>query len=155
VDTRDLDALVELFIKDVGPGMDSRERDGSYETAGCPTGRESLRSWFAESLRRFGTSVLFVGNHVIDILDRETAKGVVYCKAEMEVAGQWIQQAIQYWDDYVLEDGVWRFAYRQHKFWYSVVSPITPIGADRVQFPAGGTAALPEAWPTWGRFWSQ
>src|SRR2546421_374171 len=68
VDSRDLDALVELFVPDVDCGR-------------WGTGRPALRSFFASVLERFHRSVHLVAGHVIDLRGAE-ASGVVYCRAE-------------------------------------------------------------------------
>ena len=154
VDSRNLDALVALFPIDVGEGMDGRQRDPDYRDTAH--GRDALRSWFAHSLRSFGPSVLSVTNHIIDFQSDETATGVVYCRAEMEVGGDWIVQALQYWDDYVCRDGEWFFSYRRHLMLYSLEMHESPIGPAPVRFPVSqtGRGALPAAHPSWDRFWS-
>src|SRR5580692_8218703 len=63
VDTRNLDDLVELFVDDVRVGRAKR-------------GRDELKAWFAESLARFGDSIHFVGNQVIDLDSADEAHGV-------------------------------------------------------------------------------
>ena len=135
VDSRDLESLVALFVEDVGPGMDSRERDHSYELH--PTiGRDALRNWFRNALASFEMSILSVSNHVIDFVDSDHASGVVYCHAEMAVGGEWIAQAIQYRDTYERVGGHWYFQYRQHLMWYSLDAREVPLGPDPVRFPA-------------------
>ena len=57
-DSRDLDALVALFVDDVQVGADRK-------------GRDALREFFERSLREVGVTILFVGNHVIDFGDAE------------------------------------------------------------------------------------
>jgi hypothetical protein len=71
VDVRDLDLLVACFVPDVQVGRSS-------------FGREALRAWFSDTLRRFGYTIHLIGNHVIELLDADHAKGVVYCRAEHE-----------------------------------------------------------------------
>lgn len=61
-DSRDLDALVSLFVDDVRVGADAR-------------GRDALRAFFDRSLREVGVTILFVGNHVIDFDDPDHARG--------------------------------------------------------------------------------
>jgi ketosteroid isomerase-like protein len=154
VDSRDLDALVSVFADDVGPGMDSRERDNSY--AAHPTvGRAALKSWFEGALSTFEMSVLAVTNHLIDFDGPDRATGTVYCHAEMAVGDQWIRQAIQYRDRYERVDGVWAIRYRQHLMWYSLDARELPLGDAPVRYPASqrGKGALPDAFPTWRPFW--
>jgi ketosteroid isomerase-like protein len=81
-DSRDLDALVALFVDDVQVGENGR-------------GRDALRAFFDRSLRDVGVTILFVGNHVIDFDDDDHARGVVYCRGEIQVDDRWVIQAIQ------------------------------------------------------------
>ena len=82
-DSRDLDALVALFVDDVRVGREAR-------------GREALRENFAQQLRGVGTSFLQVGNHVIDLIDDTHATGFVYCRAEIQDGDRWFIQLIGY-----------------------------------------------------------
>ena len=83
VDSRDLDALVGLFVDDVQVGRET-------------FGREALRAEFDRSLREIGISILNVGTHVIDLVDDDHATGSVYCKGEIQDGDRWIHQAILY-----------------------------------------------------------
>ena len=71
VDSRDLDALVGLFIDDVRVGRDTY-------------GRDALRASFAVSLGAIGVSMLNVGTHAIDLVDADHATGQVYCHAQIQ-----------------------------------------------------------------------
>jgi hypothetical protein len=141
VDTRNLDDLVELFVEDVQVGRDKR-------------GREAMKTWFGDTLSRFADSIHFVGNHVIDFDSSTTARGVVYCRDELEKGGEWHVGTIQYWDAYERRGGRWYFKRRKLHRWYMV---------DALQRPAHGgglagdqaltVAQIPDAWPSWGKFW--
>ncbi len=99
LDARDLDALVQLF--------DPQIRGG----------RDALRESFATQLRSLGRSILSTSNHVIDVLDADTATGIVSCRGEIEpldAPGTWVVQQIQYHDKYVRRDGRWYFVGRRH-----------------------------------------
>src|SRR5215472_6702306 len=87
LDSRDLDALVALFVPDVQVGRHL-------------SGREALRADFNKSLRAVGRTILNVGTHVIDVADDGSATGAVYCKGEIEVDGRFVHQAILYDDTY-------------------------------------------------------
>lgn len=151
IDSRDLDALVALFVDDVQVGKDQR-------------GRDALRAFFEGSLREIRRSILNVGTHVIDLVDDDHATGVVYCRGEIEVpadeaAGtgeRWVVQAIQYRDDYERRDGQWLFVRRRHLLWYGRDVGTSPIGLPPAAWPANhvGTGELPEAWGTWREFWA-
>src|SRR2546429_5769011 len=64
VDSRDMDALVALFVPDVRVGRDRQ-------------GRPALKEWFTEALSRPRTSIHFIGNHVIDFDGPDEAHGIV------------------------------------------------------------------------------
>ena len=140
-DSRDLDGLVALFVEDVQVGADSR-------------GRDALREFFDRSLRDVGVTILFVGNHVIDFDDADHARGVVYCRGEIQVDDRWVIQAIQYRDTYERRDGTWFFARRKHLLWYGAELGQSPLGLPPANWPAHhtGKGELPEAWDTWRRF---
>ena len=144
MDSRDLDRLVALFVPDVRVG---RER----------TGRAALRADFDRQLREVGTTILFVGNHVIDLLDDERASGVVYCRGEIEVGDRWIRQAIQYQDTYARRDGAWLFVRRRHLLWYGAEEPSNPRGLSPANWPEShtGRGTLPEEFDTWRAFWGR
>ncbi len=144
IDSRDLDLLVSLFVPDVHVG-----RSGS--------GREALRAFFAESLGAIGVSILFVGNHLVDFETPERARGLVYCRGQIQDGERWIEQAIQYRDSYELRDGTWLFARRDHLLWYGIDSGLRPLAQEAASWPAShtGRGTLPEAWPSWGVFWKE
>jgi ketosteroid isomerase-like protein len=141
-DSRDVDALVELFVDDVQVGDDRR-------------GRDALRAFFDQSLREVGVTILFVGNHVIDFDDDDHARGVVYCRGEIQVDDRWVIQAIQYRDTYERRHGTWYFVRRKHLLWYGTELGISPLGLPPANWPEHhtGKGELPEAWETWRDFW--
>ncbi len=141
VDSRDLGSLVELFVDDV--------------RVGDQVGRDALRESFDTMLRSVGTTILNVGNHVIDLDDPDHAHGIVYCRGEIEVADRWVIQAIQYRDQYERRGGRWYFVRRRHLLWYGVDVLERPLGLPPANWPENhtGKGELPEAWPTWRSFW--
>ena len=144
VDSSDLDALVELFVDDVKVGRDR-------------FGRDALREDFERQLREVGISILFVGNHIIDIDDDDHARGVVYCKGELQVGERWITQAIQYRDRYERRTGRWYFVRRRHLLLYGRELGQSPLGLPPANWPENhtGKGTLPESWETWQRFWKR
>lgn len=141
LDARDLDTLVSLFVDDVRVGRDL-------------TGRDALRSNFADQLRELGVTILFVGNHVIDVVDSDHATGIVSCRGEIEMGDQWIVQAIQYHDTYERREGDWLFVRRRHLLFYGADLLQRPIGLPPADWPASATGKgeLPEILPTWRAF---
>ena len=144
VDSRDLDTLVELFVDNVRVGREAR-------------GRDALRADFERQLRGVGISFLQVGNHVIDLLDAESAKGFVYCRAEIQDGERWFIQLIGYDDRYALRKGHWRFVRRKHLLWYGAYLGENPLELGPANWPEHhvGRGTLPESWETWRRFWSR
>jgi uncharacterized protein (TIGR02246 family) len=142
VDSRDLDALVNLFVDDVQVGRDEY-------------GREALRASFDASLRGIGISILNVGTHAIDLVDDDHATGIVYCKAEVQDGDRWIHQAIVYFDTYEKRAGRWFFVQRVHELFYGAEVGVNPLGLGPADWPArhDGRGTRPERWVTWQRFW--
>jgi hypothetical protein len=141
-DSRDLDALVALFVDDVQVGAGQR-------------GRSALRGFFDRSLRDVGVTILHVGNHVIDFDDADHARGVVYCRGEVQVDDRWIVQAIQYRDNYERRADAWYFVRRRHLLWYGAELGESPLGLPPANWPEHhtGKGELPETWDTWRDFW--
>jgi ketosteroid isomerase-like protein len=144
LDSRDMDALVDLFVPDVQVGQGE-------------SGREALKRWFTEVMRRPRTSVHFIGNHIVDFDDVDHAHGIVYCRDELErpESGEWEIGVLQYWDAYKRVDGEWCFARRKFHRWYLVDALTRPghgLGVNDGRDPLT-TRQLPEAFETWDRYW--
>lgn len=145
LDSRDMDALVALFDPEVQVGRDR-------------TGRHALREYFTELMAGFGVSIHLVANHIVDFVDADTATGVVYCRDELgDVDGDgWRVGAIQYWDDYRRADGEWCIARRRLHRWYLVDADEPPRhGKGCNATPGFRDGLLPQAYPSWGRFWAE
>ncbi len=144
VDSRDLDALVALFVDDVRVGRDT-------------FGRAALRESFVESLGSIGVSILNVGTHVIDMVDADHAMGLVYCKGEIQDGERWIHQAILYRDTYERRDGEWLFVRRRHELWYGQALERSPLDQPPADWPVNhdGLGTVPGTWPSWDAFWSE
>jgi ketosteroid isomerase-like protein len=142
-DSRDLDALVALFVDDVQVGRDR-------------SGRAALREAFDASLRGVGITILNVGTHVIDLVDADHASGAVYCKGEVQDGERWIHQAILYRDTYERRDGRWLFVRRRHDLWYGAEAGTNPLDLPPADWPAraDGRGTAPALFPTWEAFWS-
>ncbi len=142
-DSRDLDALVGLFVDDVQVGRDR-------------FGRDALRESFDAQLRAIGTSILDVGTHVIDLVDDDHATGHVYCKAEIQDGDRWIHQAILYRDTYARRVGHWYFVRRRHDLFYGAEVGVNPLTLPPANWPEhhDGIGTAPELFPTWHEFWN-
>lgn len=145
-DARDIDTLVALF---------------------APNVREEWRAWVEPVLRSFRRSIHQIVGHRIDLDpdDPDRATGATYCRAEHEFHDRWIVVLLCYFDEYRCVDGDWMFgALRDKGFWYAVDiterpqsvgfnswHEIATVGEDADD--ATHRPTLPDAFPTWERFW--
>lgn len=141
VDSRDVDAWLDLFVADVDCGRRGR-------------GRDVLRTFIEPNLRTFYRSIHQICGHVVDFIDDDTATGTVYCRAEHEDGGAWIVMAIIYFDRYVRRDGRWYFERRTEKHWYAndiLERPRPPFQ----HWEAAGDhlPGLPGDFASWKSFW--
>jgi SnoaL-like domain len=145
LDSRDIGALVDLFVPHVRVGRDR-------------AGRAALEEWFTETMRAMRTSVHLVANHIVDFDDADHAHGIVYCHDELEwpERGEWEQGKLQYWDTYERVEGEWCFARRRFHRWYIVDALTRPSSGAGVNqgTDALATGLLPDAFPTWAPFWA-
>jgi hypothetical protein len=82
-----------------------------------------------------GPSLLFVGNHVIDVIDSDNATGVVYCIVQIELGGDFIDQSVVYRDRYQRCEGIWRFVSREHLLWYGSLRDRNPLEQSEARWP--------------------
>lgn len=142
VDSRDLDALVRLFVDDVQVGRDLR-------------GRDALRESFRASLSAVGVTILNVGTHQIDLDTADAATGLVYCHGQVADGDRWIHQSILYRDTYARRDGRWLFERRVHELWYGEPAPTNPLDQSPAEWPARsfGRGTVPGSFGAWAPFW--
>jgi ketosteroid isomerase-like protein len=145
VDARDIDTIVDCFVDDVRLG------DGV-------SGSDALRAQFETSLAMYPLMILNVGNHHIEFRDADHARGVVYCRGEIETGPEeWLVQMIMYRDRYERRAGTWQFRTREHLLFYGADLLQRPIGLP----PAGkpeeffGRGSAPQVWPTYEAFWTR
>jgi hypothetical protein len=142
VDSRDLDALVDLFVPDVRVGRSER-------------GRDALRRWYADALSGHQASVHFVANHIVSFATPSLARGVVYCRDELErqESGEWQIGMLQYWDTYALVGSEWCFERRRFHRWYIDDALQRPAVGSGVGSDGLTTKLLPEAFRSLSDFW--
>jgi hypothetical protein len=143
VDSRDLDAWVDLFIEDVDCGRHGK-------------GREALKRWIDPQLRTFYRSHHQICGHVIDLIDADHASGKVYCRAEHEDRGKWIVMLICYFDTYERRQGRWYFVRRDEQHWYASDIIERPTGPNFQRWPGKEEQAphLPGRFASWAAFWA-
>ena len=103
-----------------------------------------------------GLGSLFVGNHIVDFQDPRHATGIVYCHGWIDDGGPWIEQAIQYHDQYELRDGQWLFVRRKHLLVYGQTQTEHPLAQPQANWPENqvGRGSLPESEASWQAFWA-
>lgn len=148
VDSRDLDALVALFVDDVRVGRDPQGQD--------LVGPGELRAAFQASLSAVGVTMLHVGTHQIDLLGPDDATGLVYCQGQVADGERWIHQSILYRDTYARRAGRWLFVRRVHELWYGQAQERHPLEQPPADWPmhADGRGTVPESFPSWEQFWA-
>ena len=144
VDSRDLDAWVQLFVEDVNCG--------SYGV-----GRDALKRFIDPSVRTFYRSHHQICGQMVDFIDDDHATGKVYCRAEHEARGRWIVMAICYFDTYERRQGHWLFVKRSEKHWYSTDILQRPTGPNFQRWDTwhDRKPALPHFFATWKTFWDK
>jgi hypothetical protein len=145
VDERDVSLLGQLFTSHAG----LRHADGSVDAIGRP----DIESFFRMRFATMPVSHHYVNGHEVIFVSTDTATGIVQTHAEIAIAGDCMMSAIQYNDDYLRENGDWRFARRELRFWYSL--PSSSFAAQygqrlrKVWEGVARPAELPEADVSW------
>ncbi len=144
MDSRDLDAVVTLFVDDVR--VNAQER-----------GRAALRATLGAQLHSIGPTTLMVGNHIIDLdaHDRNRAAGIVYCRAYIEEPHGFVEQMIVYHDRYRRgPDGMWLFVGRRHELFYGITTAEQPHRQGPANWPerSTGVGTLPFRLESWQKF---
>ncbi|ONH55523.1 polyketide cyclase [Frankia sp. CcI49] len=141
VDGRDVDGWVRLFVPDVRVTRET-------------SGRDALREHISEQLSWFYRSVHQICGHRIELDSPDSARGSVYCRAELEVGDRWIVMAICYFDEYRRVEGEWLFQSRRERHWYAADVVERPQEVAFDSWPVSGLRpGLPAAFPSWDQFW--
>lgn len=142
-DSRDIDAVDRLFVKADEP-LEFPEIN-----------IVNVRATWPEYWRVAGPTMLFVSNHIVDLIDHDHARGTVYCLCKLDIAGDWLEVAVMYQDEYRRDEGSWRFQQRRHLMWYGIELPERPFDQPKTTWPASplGRGSLPEDFPSWRAFY--
>ncbi len=145
LDMRDMDAMVNLFEKNVRVGKDA-------------SGRQALRAYMDGTLRSpFTGTSHHIGGHIIEFDDPDHAHGVCYSKNEHETGDEWVIMQMMYADKYVRVDGRWYFARRLPLYWYATDLNKPPIGDNKMRWP--GTEWVEgnfhKLFPSFAEFWAR
>ncbi len=110
VDDRDASAIAELFAA-----------DSVFDTvAGVIRGRDDVVAYYLERLSQFGVSFHYPHTQTVDLESEDRARGLVTAHAEMASGREAFWVALRYHDEYVREDGHWRFAVRKVEQLYAL-----------------------------------
>jgi hypothetical protein len=145
LDMRDFDALVNLFVDDVG-------------APGGQRGRPALKRWYAETMRSVPGSFHGVGGHVIDVESTSTGRGVVYSRNDLDLGDHWMLELMLYLDQYERRGDRWLFARRTPLYWVHTDPGVAPLGDAKLRRPgaAGATrGAYHDAFPSFAAFRAQ
>lgn len=143
LDMRDFDALVNLFVDDVG-------------VPGGKHGRAAMREWYDTQIRQvlLGSAHGILG-HIIDVHDADRATGLVYSRNDLETEATWVIELLAYLDSYERREGRWYFARRTPLFWYQSDITDPPLGPQKLRWPQSPwqEGAFHDAFPSWQEFW--
>lgn len=128
VDDRDTGALADLFA--AGAVFESR--------SGRIAGRERIVAFFAQRFATRGPSFHTPHGFELQFTGDGRAEGVVTGHAEQAIDGATYWIGMRYRDEYVTEDGTWRFSRRHAQFVYAL--PLSELATalaapDRVRWP--------------------
>lgn len=136
VDDRDADAIRELFAA-----------DSTFDTVGgVITGREEVVAYYLERLSEYGASFHIPHTQTVEFDGEDRAHGIVTAHAEMSYGDPAFWVALRYHDEYVREDGRWRFKVRRVEQLYAM--PLRELmdemgTEDRLRWPDQHRAAAP------------
>jgi hypothetical protein len=144
IESRDIDAMVELFSPTARFGVHGDGPDG-------------LRRLMATSLEGTVFAVILVANHLIELDGDGTAHGQVWahCFAQTPADG-FVEQLIKYEDRYEFRDGRWFFLHRKHRLWYGIGHDESPLRQPAANWPDSqvGVGDIPLADPIFRAWWT-
>jgi hypothetical protein len=143
IETRDVDAMADLFVP--------HAQFGDYGQ-----GRDALRRRMSQSLDGTVFAVILVANHLIELDDESRAHGQVWAQCFAQTDGGFIEQLIRYEDRYERHDGKWRFLHRRHRLYYGVIRDRSPLTRQAAEWPRSqtGVGDLPLADPVFVKWWN-
>jgi SnoaL-like domain len=144
IESRDIDAMADLFVP--------HARFGDHGE-----GREGLRRLMSHSVDASVFAVILVANHLIELDAVDRAHGQVWaqCFAQTHAEG-FIEQLIKYEDRYEKHRGRWCFLHRRHRLFYGVSRPTSPLAQRAADWPRSqtGVGDLPLADPVFVAWWN-
>ncbi len=143
VETRDVEAMADLFVP--------HARFGDHGE-----GREGLRRLMSHSADASVFAVILVANHLVELDAVNQAHGQVWaqCFAQTHTEG-FIEQLIKYEDRYERHGGHWLFLHRRHRLFYGVSRQTSPLTQQAACWPRNqtGVGDLPLTDPVFTDWW--
>lgn len=143
IDMRDFDAMVNLFIDDVG-------------VPGKQRGRAALKRWYVDTMRIVPGSFHGINGHIIDFETPDLGSGIVYSRNDLDLGDHWMLELMIYLDRYERRDGVWFFQRRTPLYWVHTDPNDPPLGDQKLHRPGSDVWArggYHDAFPSWAEFW--
>ncbi len=148
VDGRDLHALEQQFARDAALAHPD----------GVERGRDAVMAYYRRRLVQYTTTYHYAHTQAVEFgPGDDEAHGVVTAHAELSIEGDAVWIALRYNDEYVREDGRWRFRSRRQEFVY--VLPLRELPSSlgdtlRKRWPGmpPAPAELPDGLETYRRF---
>lgn len=143
LDMRDLDALANLFVDDVG-------------VPGKKRGRHALKAWYADTMRSSPGSFHGIHGQVIDFESHDLASGIVYSRNDLDLGDAWMLELMIYLDRYERREGTWFFQRRTPLYWVHTDFSEPPLGEQKLRPPGRdvvGRGSYHDAFPSWQEFW--
>lgn len=142
LDMRDFDALVNLFVDDIG-------------VPGKRQGRAALKRWYADTMRPIPGSFHGIAGHVIDIESETHASGIVSSRNDLDLGEHWMLELMIYLDRYERRDDRWFFARRTPLYWVHTDPNVPPLGEAKLRHPGSSSTtagAYHAAFPSFAEF---
>ena len=142
IETRDVDAMADLFVP--------HARFGAYGD-----GRDGLRRLMSHSLDTNVFAVILVANHLIELDDEDHGHGQVWAQCFAQTGDGFVEQLIKYEDRYERYAGQWRFLHRRHRLYYGVTRHTSPLTQQAAEWPRSqtGVGDVPLADPVFVAWW--
>lgn len=153
IDERDVEGIGQCFTRDGS----FRSLDGVMNASG----RDAVVAQFHGRFAVLGPSNHFTHDHIIqfDDADPAHATGIVNSHAEVVRNDEALLASLRYHDDYLFEDGRWRFHIRTLAFFYYArpedYREVMSGSMRNRAYQKPQSADFPELVPTWQRYYQE
>lgn len=124
VNEKDLASIEPLF---------SQDAEVHFEGIGNARGAREIDALYREVVGQSPFLKQFIHNHLITLVDRDTATGLSYLDARTVRDGESILVAARFDDEYVREHGAWKFRSLRLELFFAVPIAEGWAGPDRIR----------------------